>query len=113
MEALKLDEKSLLEERVSKFNQLPKEKQKSIIETYNKNLEKELNIKKLFQKVDKVIVLGDMTANERKIKSLTSFLTAVSISGAGSVYDLADVLITQALRNLGTEKDSIVRIIKK
>jgi len=89
LEALKLDEKSLLEERVLKFNRLPKEKQKSIIETYNKNLEKELEYQKtFFAKVEKVIALGDMTVNERRIKSLTSFLTAVSISGAGPVYDL-------------------------
>ena len=55
LEALKLDEKSLLEERVLKFNRLPKEKQKSIIETYNKNLEKELEYQKtFFAKVEKL-----------------------------------------------------------
>ena len=89
LEAVGLDEKSLLEERVLRFNQLPKEKQKNIIETYNNNLEKELEYQKtFFAKVDKFIALGDMTANERKIKALAGFLTAVSISGAGSVYDL-------------------------
>ena len=89
LEAVGLDEKSLLEERVLRFNQLPKEKQKNIIETYNNNLEKELEYQKtFFAKVDKVIALGDMTVNERKIKALASFLSAVSISGAGSVYDL-------------------------
>ena len=89
LEAIGRDEKTLLKERVKRFNQLPKEEQKSLIETYNNNLEKELEYQKsFFAKVDKVVALGDMTANEIKIKALTSFLTAVSISGAGSVYDL-------------------------
>lgn len=89
LEAIGRDEKTLLKERVLRFNQLPKEEQKSLIETYNNNLEKELEYQKtFFAKVDKVVALGDMTANEIKIKSLASFLTAVSISGAGSVYDL-------------------------
>ena len=105
LEALKLDEKSLLEERVLKFNRLPKEKQKSIIETYNKKLEKELEYQKtFFAKIDKVIALGDMTVNERKIKSLTSFLTAVSISGAGPVYEL--VSAGPLPDYLGTEVDT-------
>jgi murein DD-endopeptidase MepM/ murein hydrolase activator NlpD len=89
LEAIGRDEKTLLKERVLRFNRLSKEEQKSIIETYNNNLEKELEYQKtFFAKVDKVIALGDMTANEIKIKALASFLTAVSISGAGSVYDL-------------------------
>ena len=68
--------KSLYEEDVLRFNQLPKEKQKSIIEK-NKELEKELKYQKtFFAKAEKVIALGDMTINERKIKSLASFLTA-------------------------------------
>ena len=89
LEAIGLDEKSLLEKRVLKFNKLPKEKQKSIIERLNSELEKELNYQKtFFAKVQKVIALGDMTLNEIKIKSLAGFLTAVSVSGAGPVYDL-------------------------
>ena len=89
LEAIGRDEKTLLKERVKRFNQLSEEDQKSLIETYNNNLEKELEYQKtFFAKVDKVIALGDMTTNERKIKALASFLTAVSISGAGSVYDL-------------------------
>jgi hypothetical protein len=89
LEAIGRDEKTLLKERVKRFNQLSEEDQKSLIETYNNNLEKELEYQKtFFAKVDKVIALGDMTANEIKIKALASFLTAVSISGAGSVYDL-------------------------
>lgn len=89
LEAIGRDEKTLLKERVLRFNQLPKEKQKEIIEKYNQNLEKELEYQKtFFAKAQKVIALGDMTINEIKIKSLTSFLTAVSISGAGPVYDL-------------------------
>ena len=91
LEAIGRDEKTLLKERVKRFNQLSEEDQKSLIETYNNNLEKELEYQKtFFAKVDKVIALGDMTANEIKIKALTSFLTAVSISGAGSVYDLVN-----------------------
>lgn len=89
LEYFEMDQKSILERNVLQFNQLDKEKQKSIIERKNKELEKELKYQKtFFAKVEKVIALGDMTLNERKIKSLTSFLTAVSISGAGSVYDL-------------------------
>ena len=89
LEAIGQDQKSILERNVLRFNQLDKEKQKSIIERKNKELEKELKYQKtFFAKAEKVIALGDMTLNERKIKSLTSFLTAVSISGAGSVYDL-------------------------
>ena len=90
LEAVGLDEKSLLEERVLKFNRLPLERQKEIIEKYNENLEKELKYQEtFFAKVEKVIALGDMTLNERKIKSLAGFLTAVSISGAPAIYDLA------------------------
>ena len=89
LEAIGLDQKSILEQNVLRFNQLPKEKQKSIIERKNKELEKELKYQKtFFAKAEKVIALGDMTLSERKIKALASFLTAVSVSGAGSVYDL-------------------------
>ena len=89
LEAIGQDQKSILERNVLRFNQLDKEKQKSIIERKNKELEKELKYQKtFFAKAEKVIALGDMTLNERKIKALASFLTAVSISGAGSVYDL-------------------------
>ena len=89
LEYFEMDEKSILERNVLRFNQYDKEKQKSIIERLNNELEKELKYQKtFFAKVEKVIALGDMTLNERKIKSLASFLTAVSVSGAGSVYDL-------------------------
>ena len=89
LEAFEMDEKSILERNVLQFSQLDKEKQKSIIERKNKELEKELKYQKtFFAKAEKVIALGDMTLSERKIKALASFLTAVSVSGAGSVYDL-------------------------
>jgi murein DD-endopeptidase MepM/ murein hydrolase activator NlpD len=93
LEALKFDEKSLLQQRLLRFNQLPIDRQKELIEKYNQSLENELNYQKQFfgirAGIDKFLALGDMTINERKIKALTSFLTAVSISGAPSVYDLA------------------------
>ena len=89
LEYFEMDEKSILKRNVLRFNQYDKEKQKSIIERLNNELEKELKYQKtFFAKAEKVIALGDMTLNERKIKSLASFLTAVSVSGAGSVYDL-------------------------
>jgi murein DD-endopeptidase MepM/ murein hydrolase activator NlpD len=89
LEYFEMDEKSILERNVLRFNRYDKEKQKSIIERLNNELEKELKYQKtFFAKAEKVIALGDMTINERKIKSLASFLTAISVSGAGSVYDL-------------------------
>ena len=101
LEALKLDEKSLLQQRLLRFNQLPIDRQKEIIEKYNQSLENELNYQKQFfgirAGIDKFLALGDMTINERKIKALTSFLTAVSISGAPSVYDLASAAIPDYL----------------
>jgi|TARA_Y100000289_G_scaffold66213_1_gene82068 hypothetical protein len=89
LEAIGLDEKSQLEKRVARFISLPKEEQRNIIERYNNELEKELNFQKsFFGKVGKVIALGDMTVNERKIKFLAGFLTAISVSGATGIYDL-------------------------
>ena len=101
LEAMKLDEKSLLQQRLLRFNQLPIDRQKEIIEKYNQSLENELNYQKQFfgirAGIDKFLALGDMTINEKKIKALTSFLTAVSISGAPSVYDLASAAIPDYL----------------
>ena len=112
LEAIGQDQKSILERNVLRFNQLDKEKQKSIIERKNKELEKELKYQKtFFAKVEKVIALGDMTLNERKIKALASFLTAVSVSGAGSVYDLVSA---GPLPNyLGSDVDTTLPSISK
>ena len=112
LEAIGQDEKSVLERNVLQFSQLDKEKQKSIIERKNKELEKELEYQKtFFAKVEKVIALGDMTLNELKIKALASFLTAVSVSGAGSVYDLVSA---GPLPNyLGSDVDTTLPSISK
>ena len=89
LEQIGFDEKSLLEKRVMRFIKLPKEEQKQLVENLNQQLEKELDYQKgFFAKVDKVLALGDMTQNEKNIKTITSLLTAISISGAGAVYDL-------------------------
>jgi len=89
LEAMGLDEKSQLDKRVARFVTLPKDEQRNIIERYNNELEKELNFQKsFFGKTQKIIALGDMTVNERKIKFLAGFLTAISVSGATGIYDL-------------------------
>jgi len=84
------DDRSIIQRRVLEFNKFPKEKQKKIVEKYNEELEKELKYRKSFMGgIDKVIALGDMTTNEKKIKMLAGFLTAISVSGASAVYDMS------------------------